>query len=213
MNYYNTILGNTKLTKAPPRRTFFSFHYQKDVSRAHVVRNSWVTKDEREDAGFFDGSVFESKKRVGEDTLKAFLTDALNGTSVTCVVIGEETYARPWVRYELVRSFERGKGLFGVRVHGVRDLQKNLGVAGANPFDCLAYRVANDRVYWQELNGATWQAYDRVPSMKLSDVAYDLKQLHHHTFSYLFPVYDWVTDNGYENIKKWVQIAATQAGK
>ena len=39
------------------RRTFFSFHYKPDVSRAWVVRNSWVTKvaqGEREDAGFFD---------------------------------------------------------------------------------------------------------------------------------------------------------------
>lgn len=213
MNYYNTILGNTKPTKAPPRRTFFSFHYQKDVSRAHVVRNSWVTKDEREDAGFFDGSVFESKKRVGEDTLKAFLTDALNGTSVTCVVIGEDTHARPWVRYELVRSFERGKGLFGVRVHGIKDLQKNLGVAGPDPFASLAYQVVNDRVYWHELNGSTWKPYDRVPSMKLSDVAYDLKNQHYHTFACLFPVYDWVAQDGYNNIKNWVQAAATHAGK
>ncbi len=50
------------------RRTFFSFHYQVDVTRAHVVKNSWVTKEEREDAGFFDASVFESKKRAGDDS-------------------------------------------------------------------------------------------------------------------------------------------------
>ena len=210
MNYYNTILGNVK---APPRRTFFSFHYQKDVSRAHVVRNSWVTKDEREEAGFFDASVFESKKRVSEDALKSFLTDALNGTSVTCVLIGEDTYARPWVRYELVRSFEQGKGLFGIRVHGLKDLQQRFGTAGLNPFDCLAYRVEKDRVYWQELNGTTWQGYDRVPSMKLSDVAYNLQGRNHHTFSHLFPIYDWVADSGYNNIKNWVQAAATHAGK
>ncbi len=93
------------------RRTFFSFHYQEDVSRAHVVRNSWVTKDEREDAGFFDASVFESKKRAGEETLKRFLTDALDGTTVTAVLIGAQTALRPWVRYELVRSFQRGSGI------------------------------------------------------------------------------------------------------
>lgn len=26
------------------RRTFFSFHYKPDVTRAWIVRNSWVTK-------------------------------------------------------------------------------------------------------------------------------------------------------------------------
>src|SRR5580693_5439760 len=93
------------------RRTFFSFHYQYDVSRAHVVRNSWVTKEDREDAGFFDASVFESKRRAGDETLKAFLTEAFKGTTVTCVLIGSQTALRPWVRYELVRSFQRGNGM------------------------------------------------------------------------------------------------------
>ncbi|NJK91960.1 MAG: hypothetical protein HC904_09110 [Blastochloris sp.] len=59
------------------RKAFFSFHYGKDVSRAHVVRNSWVTKEDREDAGFFDASVFESKKRTSDEILKAFLTEGL----------------------------------------------------------------------------------------------------------------------------------------
>ena len=45
------------------RRTFFSFQYKPDVTRAWNVRNSWVTKvaqGSREDAGFFDSSVFEA---------------------------------------------------------------------------------------------------------------------------------------------------------
>lgn len=54
------------------RRVFFSFHYQPDVHRAHVVRNSWVTKADRENAGFFDASVFESRKRTSDDALKGF---------------------------------------------------------------------------------------------------------------------------------------------
>ena len=40
------------------RRTFFSFHYKPDVSRAWVVKNSQIVKD-REDAGFLDSSAFE----------------------------------------------------------------------------------------------------------------------------------------------------------
>jgi len=61
-------------------RTFFSFHYKPDVTRAWVVRNSWVTKvaqGEREDAGFFDSSVFEASQREGDDNLKRFLREGL----------------------------------------------------------------------------------------------------------------------------------------
>lgn len=195
------------------RRTFFSFHYQEDITRAHVVRNSWVTKEEREDAGFFDASVFESKKRAGDDTLKAFLTEAFKGTTATCVLIGSQTAYRPWVRYELVRSFQRGNGLFGIRIHNIRNFDQQYATAGANPFELLAYQVVNDRVQWQEKNNGNWSGYDRVPTMALSDVAYDLNGEHHHTFAARFSVYDWVNDNGYENLGTWVERAAKQAGK
>jgi len=32
------------------RKVFFSFHYERDIWRASIVRNSWVTKPDREAA-------------------------------------------------------------------------------------------------------------------------------------------------------------------
>jgi hypothetical protein len=92
------------------RRVFFPFHYAKDVQRAHVVRNSWVTKPDREEAGFFDSSVFEASKRNGDAALKRFLDEGLKGSSVTAVLFGADTVWRRWVRYEILRSFLEGKG-------------------------------------------------------------------------------------------------------
>ena len=34
--------------------------------------------------------------------------------SVTCFLIGEKTYARPWCKYELTKSIEDGKGILGI---------------------------------------------------------------------------------------------------
>jgi hypothetical protein len=214
MNSWQTIFSPTPpaIQKAP-RKVFFSFHYQPDVHRAFVVRNSWVTKENRAEAGFFDASVFEAKKRESKDSLRNFLRDGMSGTTVSCVLIGSGTALRPWVRYELVRSFYRGNGLFGIRIHNIKNLQGWTCVQGMNPFEQLAYRVHEDRVYWQELIDGTWSAYNEVPALPLGDVAYDLKNELHHTFACRFPVYDWVTDNGYENLGTWVQRAADQAGK
>jgi len=145
--------------------------------------------------------------------LKEFLTEQLKGTSVTCVIVGSQTAFRPWVRYELVRSFHRGNGLLAVRVHSIRDWNKQPAAEGLNPFDHLAYRVANDRVYWQELNNGTWVNYDKVPSMALADVAYDFNNQLHHIFSSRFAIYDWANNNGYENLGTWIENAAQQAGK
>lgn len=105
----------------------FFFPLQTDVTRAWVVRNSWVTKvaqGEREDAGFFDSSVFEANEREGVEILKRFLRDGLQNSTVTCVLVGAETTLRRWVRYEIFRSFIRGNGLLAVRVHTNRWLQQ-----------------------------------------------------------------------------------------
>jgi len=41
------------------RRVFFSFHYQEDINRVNVVRNSWVTKvgEDNGEFGFYDSSI------------------------------------------------------------------------------------------------------------------------------------------------------------
>ncbi len=91
------------------KRVFFSFHYQ-DVAdfRANVVRQHWMTKPDRESAGFFDASVWETAKKTGSIAVKRLVNGGLDGTSVTCVLVGTETYQRPWVRYELLKSVSAG---------------------------------------------------------------------------------------------------------
>jgi len=64
------------------RRVFFSFHNERDFQRAHVGLNSWVTKPDRAEAGFFDSSVIEGKKKTSDDALKRFLNEGLRGSSV-----------------------------------------------------------------------------------------------------------------------------------
>jgi hypothetical protein len=64
------------------RRAFFSFKYE-DVSRAMVVRNSWVTQGGQQAAGFVDAADFEKIKRQGDAAIKRWIDDQLKGTSVT----------------------------------------------------------------------------------------------------------------------------------
>jgi len=194
------------------RQTFFSFHY-KDVSRAFVVRNSWVTKPDRQDAGFFDGSVFERQQRDGDEILKRFLREGLSSTSVTCVLVGAETTLRRWVRYELFQSFMRGNGLLAVRVHGIADFGKQTCAAGSNPFNDIAFAVDGDRVKFKEYMKSGWEPARDVSSMALSEVYYDLGTMTNHTFSHLFPIYDYTAQSGYQNIGAWIEAAAKAAGR
>ena len=105
------------------RKVFFSFKYE-DVSRAMVVRNSWVTKD-KESAGFIDKAEFEEVKKKGDQAIKNWIGNQLKGTSVTVVLVGEKTCDSKWVKYEIEKSIEKGNGLIGIDISKIKDLQGN----------------------------------------------------------------------------------------
>lgn len=105
------------------RRVFFSFKYE-DVSRAMVVRNSWVTQG-TEAAGFIDAADFEKVRRNGDQAIKNWIDNQLKDTSVTVVLVGEKTCESRWVKYEIEQSIKRGNGLLGIDVSKIKDLQGN----------------------------------------------------------------------------------------
>jgi hypothetical protein len=102
------------------RRVSFSFKHE-DVSRAMVVRNSWVTKG-KEAAGFIDAAEFEELEEEGDDAIEAWIDDQLDGTSVTVVLVGADSCGSKWVKYEIKKSKELGHGLLGIDVSHIKDL-------------------------------------------------------------------------------------------
>ena len=117
------------------RYVFFSFHYEQDVWRANQVRNSWVTQGGKKDAGFVDAAEFESIERQGEANVKRWIREQLEGTSVTVVLIGEETADRPLIQYEIEKSIEIGNGLVGVYIHNLGDQNGLITPRGQNPLN------------------------------------------------------------------------------
>lgn len=57
-------------------------------------------------------------KRKSDAAIKRAIDESLVNTSVTVACIGERTARRPYVKYELRKSAERGNGLLGVYLPG-----------------------------------------------------------------------------------------------
>jgi hypothetical protein len=134
------------------RRVFFSFEYG-DVSRAMVVRNSWVTKD-REAAGFIDAAEFEEVEEEGDEAIEKWIDEQLKGTTVTAVLVGADTCTRKWVTYEIQASKDRGNGLLGIDISKIKDLQGNTSDrCGKIPAGYSFYLWNNDNGYE---NLGTW---------------------------------------------------------
>lgn len=198
------------------RRTFFSFHYKPDVWRAWNVRQCWVVKpQDQEDHGFFDGSVFEASQKEGDESLKRFLREGLENTSVTCVLAGTETWTRRWVRYEIARSVLKGNGLMTVYIHGVKNNKQEVATKGADPLAQMGVYKTDTGIFLAEWSAGKWVKYDDYtraipagdlwfPAPKNNDVV---------QFSTHCKSYDFVADDGRTKIGSWIEEAAKAAGR
>lgn len=140
------------------RRVFFSFHYERDIWRVNVVRNSWLTKSDRESAGFWDSSLWEKTKLRGENAIKRLIDEGLKYSSVTTVLIGAKTATRKYVLYEMEQSYLRDKGILGIYIHNIKDNDGRRDLKGQNPLDFRYIEKNSRRVYFSQL----YHTYDWV---------------------------------------------------
>lgn len=120
------------------RRVFFSFHFERDIWRVGQVRNSWLTKPDRESAGYWDKAKYEEVKKKGDDAIRRWIDNSLSGTSVTVVLIGAETSQRKWVRYEIQKSHRQGNGILGIYIHNIKNVLGQKDQKGNNNFGEIA---------------------------------------------------------------------------
>src|SRR5579863_5689616 len=102
------------------KRVYFAFHYQDVIDfRANVVRNHNFLGGV-DAAGYYDHSIWEEAQRTSPLALKRLINAELQNSSVTAVLIGSDTWARRWVRYEIMKSVERGNIVIGVHINSIK---------------------------------------------------------------------------------------------
>jgi hypothetical protein len=115
------------------RRVFFSFHYERDLTRANIVRNTWLAQGDGEPAGFFAAGPWQEAKKSGKSAIEQMIDDALKNTTVTAVLVGKESASRDYVKYEIDQSIGQGNGLLAVRIHEIETFDGSTDDAGSNP--------------------------------------------------------------------------------
>lgn len=219
--------------RSPPapkkRKVFFSFHYA-DIMRVNVVRlcseftngRSLLGAGEREIEGFYDQSLWETRRRESEESLKSLIRDGVHNTSVVCVLAGSETYARPWVRYEIARAVIDGRGLLTVHINTIKHPRDGRPhPIGNNPLDFMAVgkvqpsllSVSQYYLFEQDRYGG-WQRYAKYTlPVQLP------KFLPDPPYGYVTPlstgtkVYDFSNNSGHLRIGSWIDEAAVAAGR
>ena len=154
------------------RKVFFSFHHNpQNVWKVQQIKQSNTTLDSNQ----FNSNDWEQLKKNGDIAIKRWINSQLLGCSVTCVFITSKTHERPWIQYEINKSIEEKKGIFGIYIHDLKDNEGNSHIEGKNPLP-KEYAVYNPSDLITK--------YDDTPYKVIVS-----------------------------NISKWIEEAATKAGR
>lgn len=117
------------------RRVFYSFYYKPDVMRVSQVRNIGALESNRP-ATDNDWETVKSGKDIA---IKRWITAQMKGRTCTVVLIGENTANREWINHEIIKSWDDGMGVVGIRIHGLKNTDGYIANMGKNPFDYIDY--------------------------------------------------------------------------
>lgn len=146
------------------RQVFFSFEYRKDAWRASQVRNMGKV----DKSSTFSDNDWEEVKWKSDSAIRKWIDEQMAMRSCIVVLIGATTSTRPWVKYEIEKAYELGKGIVGIRIDRLKDQNGDQTSEGSNPF----YQLYTD-------NGLRLSNYVTVFKSKYSSSSYvydDIKE-------------------------------------
>lgn len=112
------------------KKVFFSYHYEKDGDKIDEIRAMGIVRDIKPASREEWNNICSH----GDDEIKKWIDKRIEESSVLVVFIGEETYKRKWIIYEIQKAWNEGKGILGVYIHNLQSLDKKKTVKGENPF-------------------------------------------------------------------------------
>lgn len=186
------------------KRVFFSFHYQDVIDfRANVVRNHKLTKNKS--SGYFDASIWEDAKKTSDLALKRLINTELKNTSVTCVLVGSQTFNRRWVSYEIMKSVEKGNDILAIHINGIKGKDGKTKTKGPNPLYYLGYSFSSNgkKLNLHDFVDGKWITYPDLDGWSVNEVEEKYRNKVYRLSSD-YKIYDWVDDDGFNNFADWV---------
>ncbi|MFX0138654.1 MAG: TIR domain-containing protein [Candidatus Hodarchaeota archaeon] len=124
------------------RKVFYSFHYKPDNVRASQIRNIGVVKGNQPASD----NEWETITNGGETAIKNWIDDQLKGRSCTIVLIGEKTAGRKWIKYEIEKSWNDGKGVVGIYIPNLKNFIGEQTNKGRNPFEDFTMKRDDEKL-------------------------------------------------------------------
>ncbi|MET4492147.1 TIR domain-containing protein [Bradyrhizobium sp. LA7.1] len=117
------------------RNCFYSFHYRPDNARASQVRNIGVIEGNQP----VSDNDWESVTKGGDEAIEKWIAGQMKGKTCAVVLVGTGTANRKWINHEIIKAWDEGLGVVGIRIQGLKNLAGETSAAGENPFDYITH--------------------------------------------------------------------------
>ncbi len=115
------------------RKIFPSYHWGEDVWRVNqIVNKSHVLGAEA--AGFIKNVENEQLKLASDAKVKAWIDEQAKGCSCMITFVGEKTYQRDWVKYEMELAISNNMGKLIVFLDDMKDMDGSMCKKGIDPY-------------------------------------------------------------------------------
>lgn len=121
------------------RRVFTSFHYVPDNWRASQVRNMGKI----EGNSVVSTNQWEEVTKGGNKAIEKWIDDNMSGKSCVIVLVGENTAGRKWIKYEIEKAWNEGRGVLGIHIHNLKNSNGDQASKGRNPFEDFSVNGKN----------------------------------------------------------------------
>jgi hypothetical protein len=63
----------------------------------------------------------------------------MKGKTCAVILVGTGTANRKWINHEIIKAWDDGLGVVGIRIHGLKNFAGETSNRGDNPFDYIGY--------------------------------------------------------------------------
>ena len=124
------------------RKCFYSFHYKPDNWRVSKIRNIGAIEGNKPASD----NDWETIKKGGDKKIKEWIAEQMKGRTCTIVLAGANTANRKWINYEIVKSWDDGKGVLVIYIHNLTDRDGNQCSKGSNPLYYITHGLTKKRL-------------------------------------------------------------------
>ena len=145
---------------ANKKQVFYSFHFDNDVMRVQQIRNIGVIEDNKP----VSVNDWEQVRRGGTSSIQKWIDENMKYKNCVVVLVGSQTADREWVKYEIKKAWNDGRGLVGIHIHNIKCPRNGLGRQGENPFDQFTVNGKSLSSIVQCYNPNSYDAYGDIKS-------------------------------------------------